>query len=51
MDNFNRQFTKQAYHKPEFCSYGNIQGLTQNVGKSGNNDGGSGSGGSQMSQV
>ena len=39
MNNFNTQLEKQAYHKPEFISYGNIQVLTQAVGSMANPDG------------
>lgn len=48
MDNLDR-LDKQAYHKPAFSYYGNIQLLTQVVGKNGANDGGAGSAGAQMS--
>ena len=39
MKNFNTQLEKQAYHKPEFISYGNIQVLTQAVSNMANPDG------------
>ena len=39
MNNFNTQLERQAYHKPEFISYGNIQVLTQAVGTMANPDG------------